>query len=101
MSGSVRTPRSGAKILRVQPPSRMLEIGSYEGRCACFLIDECAKDRPIELHCIDTWAGGVDNDASAMPQVERRFDANISPRPAPPPPIPWTSTSTRRSPTLP
>jgi predicted O-methyltransferase YrrM len=66
------------EILRVQPPSRMLEIGSYEGRCACFLIDECAKDRPIELHCIDTWAGGVDNDASAMPQVERRFDANIA-----------------------
>jgi len=59
-------------------PSTFLEIGSYEGRSACFLIDECAADRPVELHCVDTWAGGVEHDAPGMGAVERRFDANLA-----------------------
>jgi hypothetical protein len=67
-----------AELLRRYPPNRMLEIGSYEGRTACFLIDSCAADRDIELHCVDTWGGGVEHDAQAMPLVEQRFDRNIA-----------------------
>lgn len=65
------------QILKQYPAARLLEIGAYEGRSACFLIEECAAKRPIELHCIDTWAGGVEHDRQAMAQVERRFDGNI------------------------
>lgn len=65
------------QVLTRYPPSTLLEIGSYEGRSACFLIEECAKDRPIELHCIDTWAGGVEHDPAAMAEVEARFDRNL------------------------
>lgn len=66
------------EVLKLHPPAKLLEIGSYEGRSACFLIEECAKDRPVELHCIDTWTGGVEHDRAAMAQVERRFDGNIA-----------------------
>lgn len=66
------------QILKKYPPSRMLEIGSYEGRSARFLIETLAAERPIELHCVDTWAGGVEHDAAAMGEVERRFDANLA-----------------------
>ena len=66
------------QVLKQHPAGKLLEIGSYEGRSACFLIEECAKDGPIELHCIDTWAGGVEHDPQAMAAVERRFDANIA-----------------------
>lgn len=66
------------EILKRFPPSRIVEIGSYEGRSACFLIEECAAQRPIELHCIDTWEGGVEHDHEAMAEVERRFDANLA-----------------------
>jgi predicted O-methyltransferase YrrM len=66
-----------SQILARFPPSRILEIGSYEGRAACFLVDTCAAQRPIELHCVDTWQGGVEHDASGMPAVENRFDRNI------------------------
>jgi predicted O-methyltransferase YrrM len=58
------------ELLTKSPPKRVLEIGSYEGRSACFLFDECASLQ--ELTCVDTWEGG------AMPDVERRFDWNIS-----------------------
>ncbi|HKR88329.1 MAG TPA: class I SAM-dependent methyltransferase [Phenylobacterium sp.] len=66
------------ELLKRFPPSRILEIGSYEGRAACFLIQTCAAERDIELHCIDTWEGGVEHDTDAMPLVEQRFDRNIA-----------------------
>jgi len=66
------------QLLERHPPSRILEIGSYEGRAACFLVETCAAVRDIELHCVDTWQGGVEHEAGAMPAVEGRFDRNIA-----------------------
>ena len=66
------------EILYEFRPRRLLEIGSYEGRSACFLIDQLARVAVIELHCIDSWAGGVEHDKSAMGAVEARFDSNIA-----------------------
>ena len=67
-----------SQLLSRYPPSRLLEIGSWEGRAACFLIETCAAERPVELHCVDSWAGGVEHDDKAMPAVEGRFDRNIA-----------------------
>lgn len=58
-------------------PSRVLEIGSYEGRSACYLIEKIGPERPLELHCVDTWEGGVDNAGTDMAAVEKRFLANV------------------------
>jgi predicted O-methyltransferase YrrM len=66
------------QILARYPPATMLEIGSWEGRATCFMIDTCGAVRDIELHCIDTWAGGVEHAADEMADVERRFDANVA-----------------------
>jgi predicted O-methyltransferase YrrM len=66
------------QLLERHKPRKLMEIGSYEGRAACFLIETCAAEAPIELHCVDTWAGGVEHDTGAMPQVEGRFDRNIA-----------------------
>ena len=65
------------ELLFTFKPSRILEIGSYEGRSTCFLIENLAAERPIELHCIDTWAGGIEHEPGAMAAVERRFDNNV------------------------
>jgi len=66
------------QLFEIAPPSRYLEIGSWEGRSACFVIDTCASQRPMEIHCIDTWEGGVEHDPAGMTDVERRFDANLA-----------------------
>ncbi|GAM97443.1 membrane protein [alpha proteobacterium U9-1i] len=58
-------------------PSRVLEIGSYEGRSACFLIQACTTYAPLSLTCVDTWQGGVEHDPEAMGAVEARFDSNV------------------------
>jgi len=63
------------KILPQLGPTRILEIGSYEGRSACFLIQRL--DKPLEIHCIDTWEGGAEHKNIDMQLVKKRFDNNI------------------------
>lgn len=69
------------ELLPTLKPARILEVGAFEGAGTCFLIDALAAQRPIELHCVDTWSGGIehqaDGDAAAdMSAVEKRFMAN-------------------------
>lgn len=59
-------------------PHRVLEIGSYEGASATYLINSIASRHDLEIHCVDTWTGGIEHDSSSMNYVERRFDNNIS-----------------------
>ncbi len=69
-------------LFRNFQPSRVLEIGSFEGASACFLVDEIASNRPLELHCIDTWEGGIEHQEGGsfetdMHSVQLRFNRNI------------------------
>ncbi|WP_094780747.1 class I SAM-dependent methyltransferase [Paraburkholderia ribeironis] len=64
-------------------PARILEIGSYEGASACYLIDTLAPHHPVELHCIDSWEGGLEHQAEGvspadMAAVESRFHHNVT-----------------------
>src|SRR5260370_14292748 len=59
-------------------PARILEIGSFEGRSTCYLIETCSRTTHIEICCVDTWEGGIEHDKRAMPEVERRFDHNVA-----------------------
>lgn len=59
-------------------PRRILEIGSYEGASACYLIQKLSDGTPLEVHCVDTWEGGVDHQGIDMGAVEGRFDRNIA-----------------------
>jgi predicted O-methyltransferase YrrM len=60
-------------------PSKILEIGSYEGASTCYLITNCASKTPIEIHCIDTWEGSIEHKRTGvdMTTVERRFLARL------------------------
>jgi predicted O-methyltransferase YrrM len=63
-------------------PTCILEIGSYEGASTCYLIEKLATQNNVELHCIDTWLGGIENQEggfaeSNMFDVEKRFHHNI------------------------
>lgn len=63
-------------------PSKILEIGSYEGASTCYLIQKLTVHNPIEIHCIDTWEGGIEHQSGGMAEadmnaVESRFNHNI------------------------
>ena len=57
-------------------PTRILEIGSYEGKSTCYLIEKLATSKEIEIHCVDTWEGGVEHSLINMTDVEKRFHHN-------------------------
>lgn len=70
-----------AKLLPEIRPSRILEIGCFEGASTCYLIDTLASAIPLEIHCIDTWDGGIEHKEggtapSDMKAVESRFKIN-------------------------
>lgn len=63
-------------------PTKVLEIGSYEGASACYLISNIAQHAALELHCVDSWEGGVEHQKggaaeSDMKSVEGRFHYNV------------------------
>jgi predicted O-methyltransferase YrrM len=63
-------------------PTRILEVGCYEGAATCYLIKSLASKKNIELYCVDSWEGGVEHSdggsaQSNMSEVEKRFHHNI------------------------
>ena len=64
---------------QVSAVAKVLEIGSYEGMSAVWLIENVfSEGGKGDLYCIDTWEGGVEHDPAAMAAVERRFFHNIA-----------------------
>ena len=71
------------KIIPSIKPAKILEIGSYEGASACYIIDTLANDYDVEIHCIDTWEGGVEHKSGGLFEtdmniVESRFKDNTA-----------------------
>jgi predicted O-methyltransferase YrrM/glycosyltransferase involved in cell wall biosynthesis len=67
-----------AQLIEQLKPTKILEIGSFEGRSTCYLIENCSKTEPVEIYCVDTWEGGIEHHKNAMGEVERRFDHNVT-----------------------
>ena len=67
------------ELLAQAKPSKILEVGSFEGRSTCYMIEACAAHRDLEIHCVDTWEGGAEHHgAFDMQTVEQRFKKNTS-----------------------
>jgi hypothetical protein len=71
------------KLMPQLKPQRILEIGSYEGAATCYLVDRLAPELDLEIHCVDTWEGGIEHKAGGsaeadMNSVEERFRHNVS-----------------------
>jgi predicted O-methyltransferase YrrM len=65
-------------------PTKVLEIGSYEGFSACWMIaqSQIIGSERFELHCIDSWEGGAEHRSGVfeteMSAVEQRFTSNLA-----------------------
>lgn len=69
---------SFTQIINQLKPKRVLELGSFEGRSTCFLIDLLKNISPEgELHCIDSWSGGQEHSEINFADVEKRFLDNV------------------------
>lgn len=63
------------------PGLRALEVGSWEGRSTCWIIDHLLTDSSARITCIDSFQGSVEHTDLYSPElietVEERFDRNI------------------------
>lgn len=65
-------------LLEFNKPKRILEIGSFEGRSATWMIENATKFHDeIEIHCVDTWEGSRELEGTDFGGVEARFQNNI------------------------
>lgn len=64
-----------------QPNIQFLEIGSWEGRSACWLLDYILTHESARITCIDTFEGSLEHHilyaGNYIQSVEGRFDFNI------------------------
>ncbi|MCJ2014567.1 class I SAM-dependent methyltransferase [Methylobacterium sp. J-076] len=61
-----------------ESPRKILEVGSFEGYSTSAMIRLFADRSPIEITCIDSWAGAILFDERVDPTHEARFDANVA-----------------------
>lgn len=57
-----------------------LEIGSFEGRSAVWLLTNILTSSSAHLTCIDTFSGSIENQTKHgidLSQIEKNFDSNI------------------------
>lgn len=80
---SVGCPGNWPKWLapHVGVPTAALEIGCYEGRATCWLLEHVLTHPASSIACIDTFAGGHDHKhfAVSFAGVKERFLANVAP----------------------
>jgi len=67
------------ELLPTFSPTRILEIGAFEGAGACYLINSLGNQHDLEIHCVDTWLGGLEHEALGidMACVEQRYQRNV------------------------
>jgi glycosyltransferase involved in cell wall biosynthesis/Tfp pilus assembly protein PilF/predicted O-methyltransferase YrrM len=64
------------------PDLNALEVGSWEGRSTCWMLDNLLTDESARLTCIDTFAGAVEHqvkyEQTFLDTIEQRFDFNVA-----------------------
>lgn len=72
---------------RHMPDLRVLEIGSWEGRSTCWLIEHILTHPSARITCVDPFEGSVEHQVicteADLQTIEQRFDFNIAKTGAP------------------
>ena len=50
---------------------KFLEVGSWEGRSTCWMLDNILTSKDSSITCIDSWQGGWEHSEHDMAEVER------------------------------
>lgn len=61
-----------------EQPRTLVEIGSYEGASAVWMLEQLAQHPDTRLYCLDTFEGSIEHDAAEKDRLRQRFDYNIN-----------------------
>ena len=59
-------------------PAVAVEIGSYEGASACWMLENLLGHPDSRLYCLDTFEGSMEHTALQRANLEQRFRQNIT-----------------------
>jgi predicted O-methyltransferase YrrM len=62
-----------------KPGLRLLEVGSFEGRSAVWMLENILTGEGSHLSCVDTFEGGEDHEGMDLDRLEATFYENIGP----------------------
>lgn len=62
----------------VNKPAVIVEIGSYEGASACWMLDHLLLHPDSRLYCLDTFQGSIEHTAEMRQNLEQQFRQNIA-----------------------
>lgn len=60
-----------------KPDVRCLEVGTFEGRSALWLVDNILTGKGSKLTCVDTWQDTDEQPGVDMAEVRARFKRNV------------------------
>jgi len=66
------------KLAANNPALRILEIGVFEGRSTCWLLENFCKSPESTIVAIDTFQGGVEHRNLELGSLRVRFESNIA-----------------------
>lgn len=66
---------------RGKPFLRYLEVGVFEGRSTCWLLEDILTGEDVHIECIDTFEGSMEHDQAGynFSSIRKRFEGNIQP----------------------
>lgn len=65
------------KLSAQNPALRILEIGVFEGRSTCWLLENFCKSADSTIVAIDSFQGGVEHQTLELGGLRKRFESNI------------------------
>ena len=66
------------KLAASNPALRVLEIGVFEGRSTCWLLENFCKSPDSTIVAVDTFQGGVEHRNLELGSLRGRFESNIA-----------------------
>ena len=66
-----------SQISKQGTPLRILEVGVFEGRSTCWLLENFCKTSAETIVAVDSFEGGIEHKGMELGSLRARFEANI------------------------
>lgn len=67
-----------SRMVQKTPHLRVLEVGVFEGRSTCWLLENFCKTPESTIVAVDTFQGGVEHQSMELGGLKKQFEANIA-----------------------
>lgn len=67
-----------SQMVQKTPHLRVLEVGVFEGRSTCWLLENFCKSPESKIVAIDSFQGGIEHGKMELGGLKKQFEENIS-----------------------